>query len=104
MAARQREPIWLLYVLSLDILCFFSVYLYTESVYFILLCIMSNKVLPYHITSYPNLLLSCFLKNKDIHPYNTTCRREDLLRVVIGSKTLLILVPEYGMHWLAILI
>ena len=23
-------------------------YLYTESVYFILLCIMSNKVLPYH--------------------------------------------------------
>ena len=33
-----------------------------------------------------------------------SCRREDLLRVVIGSKTLLILIPEYGMHWLAILI
>ena len=49
MAARQREPLWVLYVWSPDILCFFSAfYLYTESVYFILLCNMSNKILLYY--------------------------------------------------------
>ena len=48
-AARQIEPLWVLYVLSPDILCFFSMfYLYTESVYFILLYNMSNKILPYN--------------------------------------------------------
>ena len=56
-AARQREPLWVLYVLSPDILCFFSIfYLYTESVYFILLCNISNKTLPYHTSACTNNL------------------------------------------------
>ena len=45
-ASRQREP---LCVVSGHIVFFFSIfYLYTEPVYFILLCNMSNKILSYH--------------------------------------------------------
>ena len=42
-------------------------YLYTESVYFILLCNMSNKILPYHKD--PQL----FMNDGSIIPYVDTC-------------------------------
>ena len=43
----------------------------------------------------PKSIHQLFSKNKDIHSHNT--RNKNLLRVSTGTKTLLFLVPGYGM-------
>ena len=43
----------------------------------------------------PKSIHQLFSKNKDIHSHNT--RNKNLLRVSTGTKSLLFLVPGYGM-------
>ena len=50
----------------------------------------------------PKSIHQLFSENKGIHSHNT--RNKDLLRVSTGTKTLLFLVPGYGMPWFVILI